>query len=129
MEMDIQAQKIKPIGNMVLIKFYPIEEKEDFIKKGKLFVPGAEKKVGQEHSGSMGKKYRSYVEAIGEKVDPNECNFKVGDWVIFNNYDLMSLEIPRKDDPTEVDKYGLTKPESIWGVFIPNDEKDGEKGV
>jgi len=116
--MDDQAKGMKPIGDRVLLKFVEVEAKEDAKSKGGLFLPGQTKEgAGQAIGGSMGVKFRAYVDAVGEKVNLDEYNFKVGDWVIFNNMDVMGIDLPDPDDPTKTRKFGLTKPESIWGLY------------
>lgn len=117
--MDDTAKDMKPIGDRVLLKFEEVVEKaEDKKTKSGIIMPGqVEQKAGQAIGGSMGVKYRAYVHAVGEKVNLDECAFKVGDWVIFNNMDVMGIDLPDQEDPTKVRRYGLTKPESIWGLY------------
>lgn len=117
--MDDQAKDIKPIGDRVLLKFEEVvEEIKDITSDGGIILPGQqENKAGQAIGGSMGVKYRAYIHAVGEKVKTDEWAFKVGDWVIFNNMDVMGIDLPDPDDATKTRKYGLTRPESIWGLY------------
>lgn len=118
--MDDNAKDIKPIGDRVLLRFEEVtEETEEKKTDAGLILPGQLKqKAGQAVSGSMGVKYRAYVAAVGEKVNIDDYNFKIGDWVIFNNMDVMGIDLP---DPESkfggVKKFGMTKPESIWGIY------------
>lgn len=117
--MDDQAKGMKPIGDRVLLKFVEVEEKvEDKKTKSGIIMPGQKnQEAGQAIGGSMGVKYRAYVDSVGEKVNLDEVNFKIGDWVIFNNMDVMGIDLPDPEDPTKTRKFGLTRPESIWGLY------------
>lgn len=116
--MDDNAQGIKVISDRVLLEFRPVEEKEVVTKKTNLVLPGQKQSgAGQAIGGSMGVKYRAYVAGVGEKVNLDDYAFKVGDWVIFNNMDVMGIDLPDPENPMEVKKYGLTRPESIWGLY------------
>ena len=117
MQMDDSAKKIKPIGDRVLLKFVEVEKKEAKSKSG-LILPGKyENKVGQQVGSTGGTVFRAYVDSVGEKVDLEEVNFKIGDFVIFNNHDVMNVNLPNPEDSTKIIIYGITKPESIWGVY------------
>jgi hypothetical protein len=59
----------------------------------------------------------SIVEAVGEKVEMDKMNFKIGDWVVFNNMDVMGLDLPDPKDSSKILRFGMTRPESIWGVY------------
>ena len=115
--MDDSAKSIKPIGDRVLLKLVEVKKKEAKSKSG-LILPGQENAAaGQAIGGSMGVVFRAYVDSVGEKVNLEECNFKIGDWVIFNNMDVMGIDLPDPEDPTKVLKFGMTRPESIWGIY------------
>lgn len=108
---------ITPVGDRVVIRFTPVEKKEKKTKSG-LVLPGQDEEgVGQTYGGSQGQKHRAIIEAMGPDVDPKKVGFDVGDWVIFNNYDLMAIDFPDPENPTETITFGLTKPDSIWGIF------------
>ncbi len=119
MVMDDQAKGMKPIGDRVLLKFEEVVEKaEDKKTKSGIIMPGqVDPQAGQAIGGSMGVKYRAYIEDVGEKINLEDYNFNIGDWVIFNNMDVMGIDLPDPDDPSKVRKFGLTKPESIWGLY------------
>lgn len=115
--MDDSAKGIKPIGDRVLLRLVEVEKKRAKTKSG-IILPGQDQSsAGQAIGGSMGVVYRAYVDSVGEKVDLEKVNFKLGDWVVFNNMDVMGLDLPDPEDPTKILKFGITKPESIWGVY------------
>lgn len=115
--MDDSAKKISPIGDRVLLRLVEVEKKQTILKSG-LILPGQDKMMaGQAIGGSMGVVFRAYVDSVGEKVDLSTVNFKIGDWVVFNNMDVMGLDLPDPKDPMKVLRYGMTRPESIWGVY------------
>lgn len=114
--MDDSAKDVKAIGNTVILKLVEVQKKDLKSKTG-LILPGKEASAGQAIGGSFGVVYRAYIYSVGEKVDLSQYNFKVGDWVVFNNMDVMGVDLPDPEDPTKTIKYGFTKPESIWGVY------------
>jgi co-chaperonin GroES (HSP10) len=116
--MDSSAKSIKPIGDRVLLRLVEIEKKQGRTKSG-LILPNQEMSAaGQAIGGTTGQVvFRAYVDSVGEKVKMDEVNFKIGDWVVFNNYDVMGLDLPDPSDPTKVIRFGMTKPESIWGIY------------
>ena len=118
MKMDDSAVGIKPINDRVLLKFIPIEVESLKKRKSGLYIPGSdENAAGQAYGGAMGKKHRAYVHAVGKDVDIEKQEFKIGDWVLFNNMDVMAIDMPDPGDPDSKITYGLTKPESIWGIY------------
>jgi co-chaperonin GroES (HSP10) len=115
--MDDSAKGIKAIGDRVLLKLVEVKKKDTTSKSG-LILPGRDAPMaGQAIGGSMGVVYRAYIDSVGEKVDLSKFSFKIGDWVVFNNMDVMGLDLPDPEDPSKVIKYGITKPESIWGIY------------
>lgn len=115
--MDDSAKGITPIGDRVLLKLVEVKKKNGISKSG-LILPGKDAPMaGQAIGGSMGVVFRAYVDSVGEKVDLEKINFKIGDWVIFNNMDVMGIDLPDPEDASKVLKFGITKPESIWGIY------------
>lgn len=128
MEMDDSAVDIKPINDRVLIKFTPVDEKEELTQRDSgLFIPGKKNKAGQAYGGAMGKKHRAYIYAVGKDVNLEEQEFDIGDWVLFNSMDVMAIDMPDPNDPTETITFGMTKPESIWGLYIEDKKEDKKK--
>lgn len=117
MTMDDNAVDIKPINDRVLLRFTPVEVEELKQRKSGLFIPGKDNDPGQAYGGAMGKKHRAYVHAVGKDVNMEEQEFNIGDWVLFNNMDVMAIDMPDPKDSTETITFGLTKPESIWGIY------------
>jgi len=118
MTMDSAAKGIKPIGDRVLLRLKEVEKKIAVRPSG-IILPGQDQMAaGQAIGGSMGVTFRAIVEAIGEKVKTDEINFKVGDWVVFNNMDVMGIDLPDPKDPGKVMRFGMTRPESIWGIYV-----------
>ena len=117
MRMDDTAESISVIGDRVLLRFEEVKKKEAKSKSG-IILPGQDAfQSGQTYSGSMGAVFRAYIESVGEGVNLEEQNFKIGDWVVFNNMDVMSIDLPDPSDPMKTRKFGITKPESIWAVY------------
>lgn len=107
----MKLKKVTPCGKMVLIKLVEQKKKDDYEKKGALFVPTGDSSVGVATTSKGEKKtVIALVDGFGPEVDKEKINFKVGDEVMYNSYDLITLG----DD--EGNLYGLTKVESILAV-------------
>jgi len=115
--MDDSAKSIKPIGNMVLLRLVKVEKKPIESKSGLLISSENVATAGQTIGGSFGTVYRAYIDSVGKDVDLSKYDFKIGDWVVFNNMDVMGIDLPDPEDPLNIRKFGLTKPESIWAVY------------
>ena len=108
----MKINKISPCGKMVLLKLVEQKKKEDFEKKGSIFMPTADSSVGVATTQKGEKKtVVAYIEDFGPEVDQTKINFKIGDEIMYNSYDLITLG----DD--ENNFYGLTKVESILAVI------------
>lgn len=94
----------KPCNEMVLLHFVKTDKNGMKKSKGGIIMPDLEKKSEKEI-------YTPYIDKIGPGVPTDKINFKVGDKIIFNDYDVMKF----KDDETD-EYYGLTKYQSIWAV-------------
>lgn len=108
----MKLKNITPCGKMVLLEIKEQKKKEDFELKGKLFIPTSDNatNVATTQQGEK-KKVIVYVKAIGPEVEADKINFKIGDEVMYNQYDLITLG----DDEGAL--YGLTKAESILAVI------------
>ena len=107
----MKLKKVTPCGNMVLLKMVEQKKKEDYAKtKSGLFIPTMDTAANTATVANEKKKVIVYVEDIGPYVDRTKINFKIGDEVMYNSYDLITLG---DDDGT---LYGLTKAESILAV-------------
>ncbi len=107
----MKLKKVKPCGKMILIKLVEQKKKDDYEKKGALFIPTGDSSVGVATTAKGEKKtVIAYVDDFGPDVDQASVAFKKGDEVMYNSYDLVTLG----DD--EGNLYGLTKIESILAV-------------
>lgn len=107
----MKLNKVTPCGKMVLIKLVEQKKKEDYEKKGSIFMPTSDTSVGVATTNKGEKKtVIAYIDDFGPEVDQTKINFKKGDEVMYNNYDLVTLG----DD--EGNLYGLTKVDSILAV-------------
>ena len=107
----MKLKKVTPCGKMVLIKLVEQKKKDDYEKKGLLYTPTGETAVGVATTSKGEKKtVIAYIDGFGPEVDQTKINFKVGDEIMYNNYDLITLG----DDDGKL--YGLTKLESILAV-------------
>ena len=88
------------------------KKKEEFELKGKLFIPTIDAEVNSTTTNQgEKKKVAVYVKALGPEIEADKVAFKVGDEVMYNSYDLITLG----DDDGKL--YGLTKCESILAVI------------
>jgi hypothetical protein len=98
-------KNIVPHGNMVLLSFEKVIGADDFLKKqGSLLIKN-------EADGKS--KYRAKVSAIGEGIDTTKISWKIGDFVIYNDYDIKTLSPPGDSDTV----FGLAKVDSIWATY------------
>lgn len=98
-----------PQGEMVLIRYVEVGGDTEMYKKNKagiLLPNGANATEATSKS-----KYEARISAVGEKVDLSIVKWKVGDKVIFNEYDVMKLQ----DEDENI--WGLTKASSVWAVY------------
>lgn len=107
----MKLNKVTPCGKMVLIKLVEQKKKDDYEKKGLIYTPTGDSSVGVATTNKGEKKtVIAYVDNFGPDVDQSKINFKKGDEVMYNSYDLITLG----DD--EGNLYGLTKVESILAI-------------
>jgi co-chaperonin GroES (HSP10) len=99
-----------PRGNMVLLKFEVTGTSDLFKKKASLYVPNGDSAAAPGNSGKP--KYRAKIAAVGDAVDSSKVEWKVGDLVIYNDYDCKTFG---SNDGDEV--WGLIKSESIWATY------------
>lgn len=108
----MKINKITPCGNMVLLKLVEQKKLEDFkTTAAGIIIPNsaAQGSVATTQEGEK-KRVIAYIEAIGNLIELDKINFKIGDEVMYNAYDLQTL-----GDETSI--YGLTKAESILAVI------------
>lgn len=96
-------KNFKPKGNYVLIK---LEKKTgDKKTKGGIIIPDFEGKSNDNTASPSSHNF------IVDEIGPDVKSVKVGDLVIFNEYDLKGV----KDD--EDNHYGICKEESIFATY------------
>lgn len=104
--MGSSITNIIPHGNMVLLRFHEVKEREMFVSSSSgILMPNAKAKDDK-------KKYYATVDKIGPGV--GEVGFKVGDRVFYNDYDCKVFG----DDNTN---YGLLKADSIFASYTEED--------
>lgn len=95
---------------MVLIKFVEVQTKS---KDGyKANAAGILTKVKEDAK----KKHQAVIDSVGEAVDLTKVGWKVGDVVIFNDYDTLKFG-------DENNNWGLCKAESIWASYTEETEE------
>lgn len=113
----MKINNIKAIGNFVVLKAVPIEEKKEKKTDAGIILPEQEEKYGTKvnNATSDGKiKAKLVVESIGSDIDKAKYDIKVGDEVICDNYDLQTIG---DDDET----YCLCKITSVKCVISSTD--------
>ena len=88
----------------------PMKEKVKKSKGGIIMVdaPGEQKK----------EVFQAFIHSFGNKVKVMELDFKVGDLVVFNDYDIKNIE----DSNHQV--WAITKPESIMAKYEESEDDD-----
>ena len=88
----MKIDSIKATGKWVIIKAVEVEEKQQLVTTpGGIILPdGSRSTKGQDVNSSEGKKTVDlYVEDIGPDV--KDVNYKVGDCVLCDSYDLQTV--------------------------------------
>jgi co-chaperonin GroES (HSP10) len=109
----MKLKKVTPCGRMVLIKLVEQKKKEEYatLKSGVIIPTSINDGIGTATTQKGEKKtVVAYLEAFGPDIDQSKLNCKIGDEIMYNNYDLITLG----DDEGVL--YGLTKLESILAV-------------
>ena len=107
----LKFQKIVPTGEMVLLKVVPVEDEEDksdfTSTKGGLLVKKSE----------AAKKVRvdAFIEALGDKV--GDVPFKVGDKIMFNDYDAKYVSNTDNEMEEGYQMYILTRASSVMAIL------------
>lgn len=89
---------VKAVGNYVVLKFISVE-RELYRKRGEIWVPGE----GDSEA------FKAVVHHIGPEV--SEPVFKVGDEVVFNQYDMKAV------GDEDGDKYGIVQGHNIMAIL------------
>jgi len=110
-------KNFKPCGNQVLIRFIPTKPKEKKTDAGLLLLDGT-KTTNMNGTQIEVDKMLFQVVSVGELVDLNKTSFKIGDLVIFNDFDIKYLEDENKKG------YLLTKDVSIMGTYETSEKPD-----
>lgn len=108
-----EIKEIEATGEYVILKMV-VKEEADMYKKSKsgLLVPNQENAATQTSSGKL-----ELDHALIHKIGPDVENpsFKVGDRVIFNDYDIKYVG-------SKENMFGITKAGSVMAVYEPGEE-------
>lgn len=96
--MGADFKDVKAVGRFVVLKFISVE-RELFRKRGDIWVPGDGEK----------ETFKALIHDIGPEVE--NPSFKVGDEVIFNQYDMKGVE--DKDD----NRFGIVQGDSVMAIL------------
>jgi chaperonin GroES len=88
-------KNIRPVEDFILIEFKPVEEE---ITESGIVIPDSAKK----------EKHYAVIVSIGPKVEHRD--YKIGNKVIFNDYDLKTVETTDR-------RFGLLRAGSIFAVY------------
>lgn len=103
-------KNLVPQNDRVLIQYIEVDSSGEMFKTDKktgLVLPNNKSSDVSKSGG----KYEARVFSVGENVDLNKYKWKIGDKIIFNEYDIMKLQ----DEDDNI--WGLTKAESIWATY------------
>ena len=108
-----EIKHIEAKGNHVILKMHVKEKKEPYVQqKSGLYVP--EEGMSQPAGGNNELELdHAEVFHISENVE--NPTFKVGDRVIFNEYDIKYVG-------SKENMFGITKAESIMAVYDPEED-------
>ena len=93
-------KNLKAHGEMVLLEFREIKL-EGFTNKNGIIMPRSEKEQ---------KKHEAIVIDVGEKVEMDKVQWKIGDKVVYNPHDLFQLGDEEKT-------FGLVQSRNIWATY------------
>ena len=97
--------KLRAVGEMVVIRF---EE----VKKERLKTAAGIEVFDKNEEPT----FEAIIDNMGDKV-PEDCGFKVGDSVMFNEIDLKMFEVADPNNVLKKVRRGVCRYSSIWGVF------------
>ena len=109
----MNIKEIKAVGNHVILKAIPCEEKQEEKRTASgIILMEEEQKSGQKINNVNGGKLRVkfVVHSIGDAVDREKYKFNIGDEVICNDMDLQTIA----DDSGAI--YSLTRDVSIRAI-------------
>ena len=114
----MNIKEITPFGEYVVLKFEEVKENNDLYKKDKktnLFLPtqdNAPQKTMRENNN----KYQAKVFKISDEIKDKVC-FKVGDIVIYNDYDLKLVGSPEN-------LFGIIKSSNIMASYEEGEDEE-----
>lgn len=114
----MNIREITPYGNYVVLKFEEIKKNEDLYKKDKktnLFLP-TQDEAPQKNVRESNNKWIAKVFKISDEIK-DKVKYKVGDVVIFNDYDL-------KYCGSSEDLYGLIKFDNIMASYVEGEDEE-----
>lgn len=89
---------LRPVGDRVLLKFQKVSVEEK--TSGGIIMPTSSTELEV-----------AIVMAVGERVELNKVNFKIGDKVHYNDFDVKKIE------DLDGTKYGLIRFDNVWACF------------
>jgi len=99
----MKIKEIKATGEYVVVRFEEVNKE--------LYSANSSGILVQNSDTQKGKKHRAIIHDIGPLADAEKLGFKVGDTVLWNEYDMKTID----DDEGEI--YGICKASSIMVVY------------
>ena len=102
------AEKVlRALGDRIIIRFEEVEQKKRVTKGGIELIDGQKRE----------KVHEAIVETIGGGVDLKTCGFKIGDSIIFNDYNIKQFDTPNPGNPIEPTRKGIIGINDVWGIY------------
>ena len=102
----MKEKTLRALGDRIIIRF-------EKIKQEKKVTPGGIELISAEKEEVM---HEAIVETIGNRV-PEDCGFKVGDSIVFNDHDIKQFDEPNPLDIMEPIRKGIVAYNSVWGIY------------
>lgn len=106
MESKTKNKDLKAIGEMVVIKFTEVPRNNKVTKNGIELIGTADEKPV----------FEAFIDSVGGSV-PDDCGFKVGDSVVFNDHDIKMFDVENPEDIMKPTPKGICHMRSIWAVY------------
>jgi len=98
---------LKALGDRIIIRFQETKQRKRVTPSGIELIDGKKRE----------KIYEAIVETIGNKVDLETCGFKVGDSIIFNDYNIKQFDVENFENPMEPIRKGIIGVNDVWGIY------------
>jgi len=111
----MRIKEIKAKGKFVVLKFEKVDDGM-FKKKGSLLIPSVSTSNPQENASQKDTtRWRAFIFDIGPDVE--NPSYKIGDMVVFNNYDIKY--VGSDDDNT----FGIVQGHNIMATYAEEEEE------